>query len=136
MAALIVTVAQMQQPLLADRPRLEGDLLCHLAEYRPALFEAYPRSYLEWVVHDTVDEAAPFALDDVQALRVFLQLRFDIAPGFYRQPEIAAVLRHKRLSGMKRWERLADPSFGAAWVEAQQFVGAKEWRSRYWGVAA
>jgi hypothetical protein len=136
MATPIVTVAQMQQPLLADRRRLEADLLCHLAEYRPDLFAAYPRSYLEWLVHDTVDEATPFGLDDVQALRVFLQLRFEIAPGFYRQPEIAAVLGRRRLPPMKRWERLAEPSFGEAWVAARQFAGPKEWRARYWGVAA
>lgn len=136
MATPIVTVAQMEGPLRSDRTRLEADLLCHLAEHRPRLFDAYPRSYLEWVVHDTVDLAAPFRLDEVHALRVFLQLRFDIAPGFFRQPEIAAVLGRHRLPAMRRWERLADPSYGDAWVAARQFAGAKEWRAHYWGVAA
>ena len=66
--------------------------------------------YLHFVVRDTLDIAAPFALNDVEALRTFLQLRLDIAPGFWREPAIAAVLGRRDLAPMARWALLAtDP---------------------------
>ena len=136
MPTLQFTNAQMQRPVLADRPRLDKDLLEHLADVKPELFRAYPLPYLQWVAHDTVDLAAPFDLQDVFALRVFLRLRFEVAPGFFRQPQIAATLGDRTLAPMKRWERLSMPPFGDAWLEARQFDGAGEWRARYWGVAA
>lgn len=79
-----------------------ADLLQHLAEYRPAVIAAYPLPYLQWVVNDTLDLAQPFGLDDVPALRAFLQLRFDIAPGFYKQAEIAEVLNRRDVAPMAR----------------------------------
>jgi hypothetical protein len=134
MPSLIFSAEQMNRPLLANRSRLEADLLQHLLELRPALFEAYPLPYLHWLVQDTLDIAAPFGLDDVEALRVFLQLRFDIAPGFWREPEIAAVLRRRELAPMARWKVLANEPYGDAWLRAAQYDSAGEWRERYWGV--
>lgn len=124
-----------QAPLLADRRLLEADLLQLLAQRRPRVFSAYPAGYLRWLVADTLFIAAPFALDDVEALRTFLLMRFDIAPGFWRQPEIAGVLRDASLAPMARWEALAQEPFGQAWLDAARFDGAREWRERFWGEA-
>jgi hypothetical protein len=87
-------------------------------------------------VGDTLDIAATFALDDVEALRVFLQLRFDIAPGFYREPDIAAVLGRRGLAPMARWAVLANEPYGDAWLRAGLYQGAGEWRERFWGAPA
>ena len=133
MPSLIFSAEQMNRPLLANRSRLEADLLQHLLALRPALFEAYPVPYLHWVVQDTLDIAATFGLDDVVALRVFLQLRFDIAPGFWREPSIADVLGRRALAPMARWQRLSEEPFGDAWLRAAQYQGAGEWRERFWG---
>jgi len=136
MATLIFTAEQMNRLALADRPRLESDLLEHLLEFRPRMFELYPLPYLHWVVQDTLDIAAGFGLADVQALRVFLQMRFDVAPGFYREPAIAEMLGRRDLEPMSRWEQLAQEPFGDAWLRAGQYQGAGEWRERYWGAPA
>ena len=136
MATQIFTAEQMNRSLLANRSRLESDLLQHLLEFRPRLFEQYPLPYLHWLVQDTLDIAAPFVLDDPMALRVFLQLRFDIAPGFYREPAIAAMLRRRDLAPMARWQKLSGEPFGDAWLRAGQYQGAGEWRERFWGTPA
>lgn len=64
---------------------------------------------------------------------MFLQLRFDIAPGFYREPAIAAMLGRRELAPMARWAMLAQEPYGDAWLNAAQYQGAGEWRERYWG---
>jgi hypothetical protein len=122
----------MQFGLLDNRPRLESDLLNNLARARPALFDLYPLPYLRWIVHDTLDIAAPWHFDDVYALRTFLLLRFDIAPGLHKPPRIAAVLQDRNLGSMQRWERLAQPEFADAWLDALRFNGPAEWRAGYW----
>lgn len=133
MATLTFTAEQMNRLALSNRSRVETDLLQHLLEVRPRLFELYPTPYLHWVVQDTLDIAAPFGLDDIQALRVFLQLRFDVAPGFWREPAIAQVLNRRDLSPMARWQELSEEPFGDAWLRAAQYRGAGEWRERFWG---
>jgi hypothetical protein len=133
MATQTFSAEQMNRLALSNRPRLEADLLQHLLEVRPRLFELYPLPYLHWVVQDTLDIAAGFGLADVEALRVFLQLRFDIAPGFYREPAIARVLGRGDLAPMARWEVLAQEPYGDAWLRAGQYQGAGEWRERFWG---
>ena len=132
MAYLHFSDAQIQAMLLADRQRLQLDTLESLAKVGPAIFEAYPTHYLLWVVQDTLTLAAPFRLHDVYALRVFLQLRFDIAPGFWRQPQIGAVLGDQGLAPMARWARLAQEPFGQAWLEAAEYDSAAEWRANLW----
>lgn len=124
--------AQIEGPLLASRPQLEQDLLQHIFEVRPQLFTAHPIAYLRRLVKNTLDIAATFGLNDVGALRVFLQLRFDIAPGFYKEPELAKVLADRRLPPKKRWTRLSQSEFGDAWLRARAFRGEDEWLARYW----
>jgi hypothetical protein len=133
MATLMMTAEQMNRLALSNRSRLETDLLQHLLEFRPKLFETYPMPYLHWVVQDTLDIAAGFGLADVEALRVFVQLRFDVAPGFWREPAIAQVLGRRDLPPMARWQMLSEEPFGDAWLRAAQYQGAGEWRERYWG---
>lgn len=127
------TKAQLQTPVLKDRARLVKDIELHLMEFRPKLFEIFPRPYLGWVINDSVEIASHFKLDDVEALRVFVRLRWDIAPGFYKQPNIAAVLSRTELPGMARFEELAAERYADDWVEAARFDDAREWRARFWG---
>lgn len=136
MATLTFTAEQMNRLALSNRSRLEADLLQHLLEFRPRLFEIYPMPYLHWVVQDTLDIGATFGLADVEALRVFLQLRFDVAPGFWREPAIAHVLDRRDLAPMARWQELSGEPFGDAWLRAARYQGAGEWRERFWGTPA
>lgn len=127
------TKAPPQAPVLTERARLVKDIELHLVEFRPELFEIFPRPYLGWVINDGVEIASHFKLNDVEALRVFVRLRWDIAPGFYKQPTIAAVLSRTELSGMARFEELASERYADDWIAAARFNDAREWRARFWG---
>jgi hypothetical protein len=133
---LVFTAEQVERPVLADRGALRRDLLEHLLAVRPKLFRIYPLPYLRWVVDDTITLAAPFGLQSVPAQRMFLQLRFDIAPGFYKEPAIADVLADQALEPMARWEKLGTEEFGDAWLQATARDGSDEWRARFWTEAA
>ena len=130
------TTAQIDAPLLADPLLLQRELLGHLLEARPGLRACYPLPYLPWVVLDSTRLAAPFRFDVVAAHRTFLVLRFDVAPGFFRQADIARVLSDTRLESMARWELLATPAYGDAWLQARTFDGSGEWRHAFWNETA
>ena len=118
--------------ILPHRDLLIEDIEDHLLEYRPEIGRAYPRPYLRWVINDSLDIAATFELDDVQMLRVFVRLRWEIAPGFYKQPDIARVLANRDLTAEQRFETLAAEAYAAAWEDAGRYAGPEEWRSRFW----
>jgi hypothetical protein len=124
---------QINAPLLDDRPRLRRDLAIHLMEVRPALFDIHPAPYLMALVDDSIELALGFGITDVQALRVFLQLRWDVAAGYFLQPEIATALRQHGRDGMACWERLAQEDYGDAWLAAHAFDEPHHWRERLWG---
>lgn len=126
---------QINASLLADRPALRRDLAIHLMEVRPRLFDIHPAPYLMALIDDSIELALGFGLRDVQALRVFLQLRWDVAPGFYLQPRIAAGLRQHARLGMGCWERLSQPEWGDAWLAAHDYDEPRHWRERLWGEA-
>ena len=133
---LVFTAEQMERPMFGDRSAMRRDLLEHLLEVRPALFKIYSLPYLRWVVNDTLNLAAPFGLRSVPAQRMFLQMRFDMAPGFYKEPAIADALKDTSLEPMARWQRLTNEEFGDAWLRAQARNGADEWRANFWTEAA
>jgi len=126
------TTAQIDAPVLADPRLLERELLTHLLEARPRLRACYPLPYLRWTVRDSMKLAAPFRFEVVAAYRMFLLLRFDVAPGFFKQADIARALADARVPAMDRWARLGEPEFGDAWLQAREFDGAGEWRTAFW----
>jgi hypothetical protein len=123
---------QFHQIVLSDRARLIHDMREHLLAYRPAIVAAYPPRYLTWAIDDSLAIAAGFGLDDVQMLRVFVRLRWDVAAGFYKQPDIARVLADRSLTPAERFDRLAGRAFEPAWEAARAFDGPEEWRDRFW----
>jgi hypothetical protein len=131
--ALRLTEAQMHALTLNIRPALLFDLEQHLRQRRPDLFRIHGTGYLRWVIYDTVELAAPFRIDDVYSLRAFLTLRFSIAPGFYKQPRIAAVLAQTGRPAAERMAELATEPYAEAWLDAHRFDSPREWRERLWG---
>jgi hypothetical protein len=129
---LRIRAAQIEAILLGNRTTLIADLEAFLARCCPHVVRAYPRPYLRWVIGDGLDIALRMGLDDVHVLRVFTRLRWDIAPGFYKQPAIAAVLGDVALAPAERLARLATDEFAAAWDEARRFDSPAEWRARFW----
>lgn len=133
---LVVRRSQLDAMLLGSPQLLVADIEKHLLEFRPQVVAAYPRPYLRWVIADSVAIGTGFGIDDVQMLRVFVRLRWDIAPGYYRQPQIAAVLADRSLGAAQRFERLAGADFAPAWADALRFDDPAEWRQRFWSDAA
>lgn len=123
---------QINTMVLANRPLLIQDIEDYLSEFRPHIVAAYPRPYLRWVINDAVDIALGLGIDDVRMLRVFVRLRWDIAPGFYKQPDLAAVLADRARSPVERFATLATDAYADAWTDAERYDGPQEWRERFW----
>lgn len=132
----VVRRSQLDAMVLNSPQLLVADIERHLREFRPQVVAAYPRPYLRWVIEDSAALAIGFGIDDVQMVRVFVRLRWDIAPGYFKQPQIAAVLADRSLSAVQRFERLASADFASAWADALRYDDPAEWRGRFWGDAA
>jgi hypothetical protein len=129
---LIINRAQKHSMVLNIRGLLFKDIKEHLAEYRPDLFQIYPKPYLLWAINDSIDIASSFNIDDVYSMRLFVRLRWDIAPGFYKQAQIEKVLMQTTRTAEDRFNELATDNFAEAWEEAQKFNNPREWRTRFW----
>jgi hypothetical protein len=124
---------QINEMARNNRPLLRRDLVLHLTTVHPKLFDIHPLPYLMAVIDDSIDLALSFGLVDVQAMRVFLQLRWDVASGFYLQSQIFSGLKSFAHLGMGCWEQLSQPEWGDAWLQAHEFDKPQHWRGRMWG---
>lgn len=124
--------AQLHGMVLSQRNMLMRDIEEHLVEHRPDINSIYPRPYLLWVINDSIEIASQFRLDDVYSMRLFVRLRWEIAPGFYRQPQIAHVLSQTGRTAEDRLKELATERFAKAWEDAQRLNEPHEWRARFW----
>ncbi len=79
-----------------------------------------------------INIADQFNIDDVYSMRLFVRLRWDIAPGFYKQPQIAKVLMQTDRKAEDRFIELTTADFSEAWNQAEQFNDSSEWRIRFW----
>ena len=129
---LIIRKAQLHSMVLGQRDMLIRDIEEHLAECRPELLTIYPRPYLLWVIDDSIEIASRFRIDDTFSLRLFVRLRWEIAPGYYKQADIAHVLSQVQSSAEDRFKELATERYQEAWEAAQQFDAPDEWRARLW----
>jgi uncharacterized protein YfaA (DUF2138 family) len=105
---------QSEAPLLFDRQALIEDMMQHLAERFPAMVAVMPRGALQARINDSIRIALSFRIGDVAHLRFFTALRWDLAPGFYRQPAIRTVLADLNRSERARMEALGAPDMEPA----------------------
>jgi hypothetical protein len=131
-----LTRRQIEASLLADRPALIEDIIAHLAEYQPQVVRAYPRGYLQGIVGESINEALAFGLDDVETLRVFVDLRWRISAGYFREPRIRAVLGDASLPPQNRFEMLGKDTFDSAWEAAELLDGPEHWRGPLWDTSS
>ncbi|MBT0957863.1 hypothetical protein IV417_10715 [Alphaproteobacteria bacterium KMM 3653] len=124
--------SQIEQPLLADRAALVEDIIEHLEECLPKVVAAYPLGYLQGIVNESIKIALDFNITDTVYLRMFTDLRWRIAPGWYKQPQINAVLADRATSAEARFDILMTPRFDSAWEEACDYEGPQEWRGHLW----
>lgn len=122
----------MSDAVMKDRNLLFKDIIEYFEESLPTIIQAYPIGYFNWLIDDSIFIAEQFSIDDVYSMRLFIQLRWDIAPGFYKQPSLAQILNKTKLSAEQRFEILATDDYADAWTEAKKITGDKEWRERFW----
>jgi predicted ATPase len=120
---------QIHAPILNDDNALLADIVQHLQENAPDVVKAYPPGYfLQLVRHSALLARDGFGLHDVQAIRLFVSLRWDIGAGYYHHPTINAVLSDHTLPAMARFEKLLSPEHEDVWLDAAAFDGPEYWR--------
>lgn len=124
---------QLHNAVLKQRHLLIRDIEEHLGEYLNDTVLIYPRKYLHWVINDSIEIASQFMIDDVFSMRLFVRLRFEIGPGFYKQPQIAQVLSQTELKAQMRFNTLAKDDYADAWEDAgNNYDDIREWRLELW----
>jgi len=118
-------------PVVGDDEALTADVIGHLEQFLPEVLTAYPPGYLVALIrHSAIFARDHFGLNEVAAIRLFVRLRWEISPGFYKEPTIAAVLADRALRPMDRFDRLLAPEHEAVWLEAAGFDGPAYWRGQ------
>jgi hypothetical protein len=118
---------QAEAPLLFDRQALIIDIEEHLAERFPAMVAVMPRGALWARINDSIRLAMWFRIGEVSHLRFFTALRWDIAPGFYREPRIWAVLVNPARGEEERLAALGDDAMEPALQAAIASANAAHW---------
>ncbi|MGL4321655.1 MAG: hypothetical protein ACRCS3_12405 [Paracoccaceae bacterium] len=120
---------QIHAPILSDDAALTADVLMHLQENMPDVMKAYPPGYFVALVkHSAMIARDTFGLDDVQAIRLFVALRWEVAAGYFHHADIHAALMDKRRPAMARFEYLLSPAMEHVWLDAEAFDGPEYWR--------
>ena len=115
--------------VIQNRPALVVDVLKHFVSFKPDLVKVYPPAYFVALVDASIVIAETFRIDSVFSIRLFARLRWDVAPGFYREPRINAVLARKDQPADDRFSRLESSAYDEAWANATSFNGPHEWRA-------
>ena len=133
-----VTQSLIQAPLLADDNALVADVIMHVQENLPDVAKAYPPGYFVQIVrHSVLIARDRFQLRDVQAIRLFVALRWEIGAGYFQHPTIHAALMDQSLAPMARFDRLLEPANADVWLDAAVYDGAEYWRGdKSWGFDA
>lgn len=126
------TKNQIHGPIMGDRHLLLEDVVNHFLKDLPEVVNAYPKGYFLSIVNESIDIALKHKMDDVFTVRLFVRLRWEIAPGFYKHPQIASVLKQTSRPAQDRFDELTTPTFDKAWEEAQSLTGPDEWRGDAW----
>jgi hypothetical protein len=127
-----ITKTEIYMMVLNNRTLLIHEIEQSLAMFRPDIPAIYSRPYLRWLINDSIKLAEPFNMDDPYSMRLFVRLRWEIAPGFYKQAQIASVLAQTNRPAEDRFAELASLPYADAWEDARKFNGAREWRNHFW----
>jgi hypothetical protein len=105
---------QAEAPLHLDRQALINDIEEHLAREFPQMVAVVPRGYLWAIINESIRLALWFRIVDVEHIRFFTTLRWELAPGFYREPHIWKILTDYARPEGERMEALGDNAMEAA----------------------
>lgn len=119
-------------PTVQDDIALTKDVVGHLEEHLPDVVRAYPAGYFIGLVgHSARIARDRFVLNESAAIRLFVRLRWEIAPGYYHHPTISAALSDQKLRPIDRFEKLLEQDNGQVWLDAMEYDGEAFWRGEY-----
>jgi len=121
---------QAEAPLLLDRQALIEHLEEHLVERIPSAVAALPRGLLWAMLNETIRIAFWMRIFDVEHLRFFTVLRWEMAPGFYREPRLWRIVANVDRPEAERMEALGNPDLEDAWQAAIAGADPDHWQDR------
>lgn len=124
---LTLTNAQMEAPLLFNRPKLVEDTISTLEEDFGEAMHILPPRLLALHINYGIDLAVGYGFNDVTAIQTFIDLMMRIAPGWHRQKDINKVLKRNDLLPSQKLEMATSKEYDRAWLEATTFDDADEW---------
>lgn len=123
------TVAQLEAPVLFNRPKLIAEVREHvLEEFSEALADVPPKLLVQYINHG-INLAIQYHLNDVTSIKTFVDLMMRIAPGWHRQKDINKVLLRKDLPPDEKLRVVTSERYDRAWSEAATYDSADEWLS-------
>ena len=123
-----ISKKQIDERFLKDRQALIEDVEEHLKRNLPGVAEAYPRGYLWSIINESINIAQKFDITDIENLRMFVDLRWRVAPSYFKEPRIHEVLSATHLTAEQKFEVLVTDPYEDAWDAAEKFDGPDEWR--------
>jgi hypothetical protein len=124
---LTLTQAQLEAPVLFNRPKLIASTIEYLEEDFGEAMKVMPPSMLAQNINHGIDLAMSYRIFDVSHIQLFIDLMMRIAPGWHRQPSLADVLMRADISPDERFEIMLNPRYDDAWEDARMFNDPEEW---------
>lgn len=124
---LTLTQAQLEAPMLFNRPKLVASTIDYLEEDFGEAMKIMPPVLLAQNINHGIDLAISYRILDVSCIYLFVDLMMRIAPGWHRQPQLAEVLARAEISPDDRFEILLGQRYEDAWEDARQFDDPDEW---------
>ena len=123
------TVAQLEAPVLFNRPKLIAEVREHVEEeFGEALVDVPPKLLVQYVNHG-INLAIQYHLNDVTSITAFVDLMMRIAPGWHRQKDLNRVLQREDLPPDEKMREVTSERYDRAWSEAATYDNADEWLS-------
>ena len=123
----IFSKEQLEYPILSNRPLLIDHIEEYLRESYDTRMNCYPKGFLYSMIDHGIELAFSYRLFDLEHVRLFSELRWEIAPGFHRQPDIHAVLSDDVLSSKAKFNYMTEDRFTNAWMKAMEYDDSNEW---------
>ncbi|TCN33796.1 DUF4123 domain-containing protein [Sinorhizobium americanum] len=127
---LTLTQAQLEAPVLFNRPKLVASTIEYLEEDFGEAMKVMPPGMLAQNINHGIDLAMSYRIFDVSHIHLFVDLMMRIAPGWHRQPSLASVLTRADLPPEERFDIMLNPRYDDAWEDARRFSDPEEWIER------
>jgi hypothetical protein len=124
---LTMTQAQLEAPVLFNRPKLIASTIEYLEEDFGEAMKVMPPAMLAQNINHGIDLAMSYRIFDVSHIQLFVDLMMRIAPGWHKQSSLGSILTRTDLAPAERFEIMLNPRYDDAWEDARTFNDPDEW---------